>query len=149
MQPTDALKLAFQAAFGPGHLLPDLPSAVSAIEREMRDAPVTPYAVEPIGGGFARLYLGAAREGGMSASEIGSRFLSASKMPPSPELFDRMLEVLLLLAEQGSLPFTSDALRLEHAQWERRGRPLFRHSEIYRAAYAPAYRLIPMEEPCS
>jgi hypothetical protein len=59
-----------------------------------------------------------------------------------------MLSELLALAEAGELPFSKKALAETLSRWEAAGKPLFRHSETYRAAYAPAYRVV-MEESCS
>ena len=149
MEPTDALKLVYQMAFGPGHLLTDRAMAVAQIEAEMAEAPVTDLLLEPIGGGYARLYLGAARDGGMGADEIASAFMRAGLREGDRALFDLALLTLRDMAKDRLFAFTAEALDEVVGAWEAAGRPLFRHSQAYREAYAPAYRLIPMEESCS
>lgn len=147
-EPTDLLKLVYQAAYGPGHLISDPTCAAAYIAKETLTAPTAPYLTEPIGGGYARLYLGAARERGISPEAIALRFVAAARRAPDPALFERMLSELLALAEAGDLPFSKKALAETLSRWEAAGKPLFRHSETYRAAYAPAYRVV-MEESCS
>ena len=147
-EPTDLLKLVYQAAFGAGHLVSDPAAVLDRLVREMRDAPVTDRLTEPIGGGLLRIYLGDAREAGIAPETIAEGFCRAARRAPEPALLDRMLAALTALAGEGAFAFSEQALRRELALWEAAGRPLLRHSESYRAAYAPAYRLIP-EEPCS
>ena len=147
-EPTDLLKLVYQAAFGPGHLVSDPLRAEAYIAKEMQSAPSLPYLTEPIGGGYARLYLGTARDRGLSPEEIARRFIRAAECPPAPAVLDRLLAELTSLAEAGHFAFSVDALGKALSRWEAAGKPLFRHSETYRAAYAPAYRVV-MEESCS
>lgn len=147
-EPSDLLKLAYQAAYGPGHLISDLASAVDYIVRESATAPSSPYLTEPIGGGYVRLYLGAARDAGISPEEIAQRLVAAAERAPDPALFDAVLGKLFALTASGCFAFSVEALAETVAKWEAAGRPLFRHSEAYRTAYAPAYRVI-MEESCS
>jgi hypothetical protein len=147
-EPTDLLKLVYQSAFGAGHLITDLARVTRYIEEEMQTAEPTGNLLEPIGGGYARLYLGAARQAGLSAEEIASRFFRASEKVPDPRRFETLLSELFALSRQGAFCFTAEALSDAVFAWEAAGRPLFRHSERYRRAYAPAYRLT-LEEPCS
>ena len=148
-EPTDLLKLVYQAAFGPGHLISDRALATAYIDQEMQTAKAEAVLLEPIGGGYARLYLGAARESRLSPEEIASRFFLAAEQKGSPALFDEMIAELMQLCSEGQFAFSSAALRSAIDAWETDGRPLFRHSETYRNAYAPAYRLVLVEESCS
>ena len=147
-EPTDLLKLVYQAAYGPGHLVSELSRVTAFVAEEMRTAPSVPQLTEPVGGGYVRLYLGPARERGISPEEIARRFISAAKQTPDPARFDSMLAALVALTEQGVFSFTAGTLTEAVSRWETAGKPLFRHSETYRAAYHPAYRLV-LEEPCS
>ena len=148
-EPTDLLKLVYQAAFGPGHLITDRALATSYIAKEMQTAKEEAVLLEPIGGGYARLYLGAARKSCLSPEEIASRFFLAAKRQGAPALFDEMIAELVRLCNEGQFAFSPDILRSTIDAWEADGRPLFRHSETYRNAYAPAYRLVLVEESCS
>ena len=147
-EPTDFLKLVYQAAYGPGHLVCDASLAAARIAEEMADAPALSELLEPIGGGYARLFLGTARERGISPEEIAERVLRAASQAPDPARFDAMLAELLLMASEGLLAFSESALFGALSDWEAAGRPLFRHSALYRETYLPAYRIV-MEESCS
>ena len=59
MAPTDAVKLAFQSAFGCGHLLSDEKSCADDVQREMEATPgdASMPAFTPIGGCLCRLNL--------------------------------------------------------------------------------------------
>ena len=76
MTPQDAVKLLYQSAFGPGHLLRNEDMARNRLAEELAatqesDGPL----LEDIGGGYARLYLGAAKRANLPLEEIFARFL--------------------------------------------------------------------------
>ena len=59
MTAQDAVKLVYQSAFGPGHLIADPAMAARRLSEERAESAKTDApAFEAIGGGFCRLHLG-------------------------------------------------------------------------------------------
>lgn len=132
MQCRDYLKLLYQSEFGGGHLIADPEKALVWLERESAQAtemPNTPF--EDIGGGLLRMYLPA--EGVASRTALGL-FMETCSPRGSMEGMRRKLELLASMH-----PEFAD----EIADYLAAGCPALRHSEEYRAAYSPAYRLVP------
>lgn len=143
MQPMDAVKLIYQNEFGGGHLIQDEESCLRYLRREYdsvtKDAAVSLY--EPIGNGIVRVNLAAVRETDVEA--LGQAFLgSAAVHRGDMESFLKKLSVLERVAEEGCFSFDGQALRSYLAEYEAAGYPAVSHSDIYRAAYHPAYRVV-------
>jgi hypothetical protein len=148
MQPQDAVKLVYQNEFGCGHLLQDLARARAHLEREYAGAQAQPLPplYEPIGNGFCRLHLAAAKAQGVSAADVFARFADSAKLQPGARAgLEQKLARLALLAEQSALPFSAGALQSYLPGYMARGCPAVSHSETYRAAYAPAYRVVKVD----
>jgi len=132
MRAQDYIKLLYQSEFGGGHLIADRGMALKRLEDEIGaqdGAPAVAY--ERIGGGLGRLYLPAA---GLSAETVLGLFLETCRPRGTME---GMLEKLRLL--EGVRP----ELKGEIDAYIAKGCPMLSHSPEYRAAYAPAYRLVP------
>ena len=145
MTAQDAVKLAYQSAFGPGHLIPDKGLALARLEQELAATPADPAQplLEPIGGGYARLHLAAARAQNLPAGEIAARFFAAAEeTPPGKAAFAVMLDTLERMAEAGETPFSAAALAAYLADYRAAGCPMVSHSEVYRGLYRPAYRVV-------
>ncbi len=141
MMPCDAVKLIYQATFGVGHLLADEKIVRQRIAEE--EQAVIPEdncpSVEDIGGGFARIYLN--RE--IPAELIGSLFMEAgTKICGTTEQFMERLDVLRKLTENGVFSFDTVALEGYLTAYLMDGIRAVSHSEEYRAAYHPAYRVV-------
>lgn len=144
MTPQDAVKLLYQNAFGPGHLLRD-PQKAREYLRQERAAlpPSTPLPPEPIGNGLVRVYLN-----GLSPEALEQLFLDFSRTAATFQgdkaHFLHSLTLLETLTAQGKLPFSSAALAAYLTDYRQAGYPLVSHSPQYKAAYAPAYRVVKM-----
>jgi len=142
MTPQDAVKLIYQATFGVGHLLADAEAAYQRIYEE--ENAVVPAencpAIENIGGGYMRLYLNR----GISSDTIASLFLEAgTKNSINNELFAQRLEILRGLTENGVFSFDAEELETYLDGYLAFGfPPPVSHSEDYRTAYRPAYRVV-------
>lgn len=143
MTAQDMVKLIFQAHCGCGHLLGNEDDVVAMIERE--ESALTPNATEPLteplGDRYCRLNLRRAMAEGLKPLWI-ARMMQLSAKPTSDSAdrksaFEEIVafsktEVGFKLAELHTI-----ARRLvDDPTW------LPGHSEAYRAAYAPAYRVI-------
>ena len=141
MLPQDGLKLLYQHSFGGGHLIRDPREAQQRLEQEYEATQPDDRLplFEPLGGGWARLHLAAAKSAGVSAALVGKMFLASAR--PTPE--DRTLQgvdELRALVRQGACP-AFDAAALEECLAGYTGEPVS-HTGRYREAYHPAYRVV-------
>lgn len=143
MTAQDAVKLLYQATFGPGHLIADPAVAARRLSEERAacaktDAP----AFEPIGGGFCRLHLGAMELESVPDELLNRMFLLSAEKTGDMEIFSARLAELEVLAAEGKTPFSAAALAEYLASYRAEGCPMVSHSQVYREAYAPAYRVV-------
>ena len=145
MEPTDAVKLLYQSEFGGGHLIRDAEACLNRLLEEYRatpqrrDIPLT----EDIGGGIVRVNLAALDEHGVTPDQLGQAFLhSAAQIRGTMASFREKLSLLRELTTDGAMPFSRDALDAYLADYEAAGFPPVSHSEAYRNAYHPAYRVV-------
>ena len=145
MTAQDAVKLLYQSAFGPGHLIPDKGLALERLKQELENTPAdaAQMLLEPIGGGYARLHLAAAKAQGLPKEEIAVRFFAAAEAEaPGKVAFAAALSALERLAEEGTCPFSAAELTAYLTDYRAAGCPMVSHSEIYRTLYRPAYRVV-------
>ena len=145
MEPTDAVKLIYQNEFGGGHLIRDIDSCLNYLRREYASVTQSPEAplTEDIGNGMFRIYLNALDHAGYSIEQLGADFIrSANARSGSLDSFIPKLEVLHQLTREGRMPFSLEALEAYLESYRRAGYPMVSHSDAYRNAYSPAYRII-------
>ncbi len=144
MTPQDAVKLLYQSAFGPGHLIRDEGMARARLEEELAATPESDGPLlEEIGGGYVRLYLGAAKRANLPLEEIFARFLFSAKAAcPGKAAFETGLSCLEELTAQERAPFDSTALEAYLTEYRAEGCPMVSHSQTYRGHYHPAYRVV-------
>lgn len=143
LRPADLLKALHQSTFGCGHLVRDPSAAAEFIRREAAGAPAVDPAVEPLDGGFVRVHLCALARYGVTAEELATLFARSAEITcGSGEEIEGRLAVLLELAAEGALPFGYEETVRAVEEWRERGCPACHHSEEFRAAYAPAYRVL-------
>ena len=143
MQPTDAVKLIYQNEFGGGHLIRDEEACLNYLRREYADLEKDPTApmYEDIGNGIVRVNLAAVREEDLE--QLGQDFIaSAAKHKGTLDSFLNKLEVLQTLTTEGVFAFDLDALNAYLSEYKAAGYPAVSHSEQYRQAYKPSYRVI-------
>lgn len=146
MTALDMVKLIFQAHCGCGHLLGDEADVVAYIEKEeasLLPEPNEPL-TEPLGSKYCRLNLRKAMAEGITPLWIARMMQLSSK--PTDVFADRksaFQEILNL--KKTNVGFSSEVLialaqrLVDEPDW------LPSHSEAYRQAYAPAYRVISRE----
>ena len=143
MQPRDAVKLIYQNEFGGGHLIRDEEACLNYLRREYdgveknRDLPIG----EDIGNGILRVNLAALRP--EELERLGTVFIrSAAEHTGNRERFLEKLDVLRALTGEGAFAFGTQELESYLADYGRAGYPPVSHSDLYREAYAPAYRIV-------
>lgn len=145
MQPQDAVKLIYQQEFGPEHLIRDGAKAFSMLKNEMEGLgkPLPGESLyEPIGNGLCRLNLRPCLEKGIPPEDICALFIaSAQAVTGDKKRFLAGIRALQRLAEEEETPFEPVALDLFLARYPKNLPPVH-HSDEYRQAYAPAYRVV-------
>lgn len=140
MQPRDYVKLAYQSHFGPGHLIADEGEAQRRIRAEWEEIPadMPRRAPEDIGGGLCRFYLNGEEEKEIVSQVLVKLFcLTAKKHAVLQSDFADKLSAL----DKLPVPGMGEWL----AQYRAQGCPAVGHSETYRTAYHPHYRLLKKE----
>ena len=143
MQPCDAVKLIYQNEFGGGHLIRNEEMALAYLRREYDEVEKDPEGVktEAIGNGIVRVFLNSLNL--QELEELGKRFLASAKVcKGEKERFLQKLSVLRALTAEGIFSFDTEALEDYLLEYGKAGYPMVSHSEIYRQAYRPAYRII-------
>lgn len=141
MEPVDAVKLVYQSAFGCGHLLSG--DCAEWVKAELaQTAPCVGVPVfTPIGGGMCRLNLAAPAVRELPPERIAEMMRVAMAQPlGGEEAMNAGLETLRELTRAGETPFSQESLEAFLDAWD--GHTPVSHSAAYRAAYAPAYRVV-------
>lgn len=151
MQPQDAIKFVYQATFGGGHMIENAQESLRFLQEErvsMEMALLLPTSraeiFEPMGE-FARLHIAAVPQNRMVL--VNRLFvLSAQKALPSlaekSALFAQRLDEVQALSQEGVFGFSAQEFADFCKDYRARGCPAEHHSVQYRAAYAPAYRVV-------
>lgn len=145
MQMVDIVKLLYQSEFAGGHMITDMADSLSRLICECRHLPPrnSDAAFEDIGGGLYRLYLGAMPALGLDPQTVNSLFAAtANTVKGSPERLGEKLNEFLACCQNGTFPFNAGEAEACIRDYRAQGCPPVSHSEAYRAAYAPAYRVV-------
>ena len=147
MEPTDAVKLIYQNEFGGGHMIRDPESCLAYLRREYAMTPkeTDRELLEQIGNGIVRVHLSQLPEDRLE--DLGQAFLrSAAQQQGSMASFLQKLNILRQLCHEGQFAFDNKALETYLAAYAEAGYPAVSHSDAYRAAYGPAYRIVKISE---
>ena len=145
MQPTDAVKLIYQNVFGGGHLIKDREACLRAVQREYENTPQEQHAplLESIGNGLVRVMLNAIDGSGYSIRQLGDDFIRSSEVHKGNlNGFLIKLDVLRKVTASGAFGFSPEELEAYLEAYKEAGYPMVSHSEQYRKAYKPAYRIL-------
>lgn len=148
MEPADAVKLAYQSVFGGGHLVRDEASSLLRLSEERASIPAeialaAAEPCEPIGFGKARIMLASGALAGLPDALLNRAFVLSSREPSgSTAAFSKALAILEEAASNGAFSFSPDALSAYLERYRASGCPMVSHSETYRLAYHPAYRVV-------
>lgn len=151
LETQDLVKALYQREFGCGHLISDpekglawLTEEMHACQKSKTESP--PLLAEPLQDAYCRVHLNAASGLGLSAKTLFRLFeLSAAEPAGNMQAFHRQLDELEALIESGVLALSLADARSFLAAYRSAGCPATRHSETFRRAYHPAYRVIRAE----
>ena len=145
MQPQDVLKLCYQAAYGAEHLLADVSRARAYFDQEYAAVPADEALplFEPLSEDVARVNLAAWKAASLPAEWLFRMFVHTASVPMGgPALLESCLQEAAALVQD--MPGWADTL----ASWREAGMPAVHHSEAYRAAERPAYRIVNRRYQC-
>jgi len=145
MEPRDAVKLLYQSEFGGGHLIRDEDDCLRFLQQEYAATPQAENCtlLEEIGSGMVRIQLAALDAHGYPVEDLGRDFIRSAALPRgSMEGFQEKLSLLTALTLTGAMPFSAEELDAYLQQYEAAGFPPVSHSDTYRSAYHPAYRVV-------
>ena len=155
-QPQDAVKLAFQAAFGAEHMLVDMAKARAMFYEEYaKDLKVAPL-VEEIASDVVRVNLAAWKEANLPAEWLFDLFVMPLQLDGMPsniqqssrdklrahESFISHINEIEKLAESSLLPFSYADWKAYVRAYDITNPTPVRHSEEYRRKERPAYRIV-------
>ena len=143
LQAEDIFKYIFQSAFGCEHMVSDEDAALAYIRREyaMCDKTEAPRK-EELDGEYSRIHL-SYLNGGLTEETLTNLFcLSAQKETEGGIALAQKLHVASELVADGILPLDRVDFGAKLHHWQELGCPAVHHSEAFRAAYHPAYRVI-------
>ncbi len=142
MQPQDVVKLCYQASFGAEHLLGDISAAKGYFDAEFNETPAAELPLyEEISDGYARVNIAPWKKRGLPAQWLFRLFLaSAAQNPDGKEKMQQALTLAEALVPEFS--FSKEEWNDYVNQYRASGMPSVHHSEAYRDAEKPAYRIV-------
>ncbi len=146
MQLCDIFKFIHQSSFGCEHSVSSYESASERIKEEYQsvcrqDMPL----VERLDGNYCRVHL-SALNGGMSAETLARLFFMSAKREKAGEgALKEKLSCVRQLIDEKLLPFSIDEFERNVCGWKSENFAALHHSERFRTAYKPSYRVISSE----
>ncbi len=149
MQPCDVIKLLYQNEFGGGHIIQDEKQSLLQIKKEYASISIaiqSDIPFEEIGNQLIRFPLYALRKKFCTPEQLNQIFiLSAKKHKGTLFSFVNKIDILKNHFSDFSFSFCKNDLELYLAQYEKDSYPMVSHSQTYRDAYKPAYRIVRKE----
>lgn len=133
----DAVKFLYQATFGGGHMIPDPNVSYAYLCKEATSLPKNRIAAEAENmGKYVRLDLSVLDR--ISPKTLNAMFVASAKDVPQDKT--QFIELLNTFNEQGFFDSKKTAAYLRN--YSASGYPAVHHSDAYRDAYQPAYRIV-------
>jgi len=150
MELVDIYKLLHQAAMGPGHAVEDAGAARARLQAEaaqLGEGPDDPIAdsISP-DGKLARVHLRPYLAAGHSLDVLAEAFVQTARAHArAPDKLVKFCGCLGDLAAAGGIPFGRDEVERYFENIAAQHYPVVHHSEPYRSAYRPAYRVVALD----
>ena len=139
-EPQDIIKLLYQREFGPAHAIQDPERALNWVREEYASVVQEeglPF--EYIGNGWARLDLKRLDANGIAPEKAAEWFVKSAEPAGDKTAFAEMLSKL---ASDPRAEELLPGIKAFIAYYLTLGCPAVHHSEEYRKAYSPAYRVV-------
>lgn len=150
MQLDDVYKLLHQAALGGGHAVDDEAAAFQRLDAEIAalgDGPEEPAqdVISP-DGRLARIHLRRFLASGGDPAELHRAFVASARgYPAAPDKLAKFCGCLGDLAGAGGIPFAQQDVVRYFSEIASAGYPVVHHSQAFREAYKPAYRVVSLD----
>ena len=139
----DLVKALYQSVFGCGHFVGEGGRKYMAEELRTLDMGRDNGYIEPIGDDFCRVHLTGMLKNGLSPDTLFRLFaLSSRESAGDMATMEEGLSQLENMIENGVLPLDKVASAKFIADYRAAGCPATHHSDTFRAAYSPAYRVV-------
>lgn len=146
MQIEDFYKLIYQNEFAGGHLIDDIKSSYKYLEEEIKSLDKLNESnsmFEDIGNGLARIYLNSLNQTAISLNTVNKFFVNtANSVIGSKENFQEKLNIFFKCCKGGILPYDVQKVSDFLDEQKNKGYKHISHSDEYRKAYLPSYRVI-------
>ncbi len=145
-EPRDFYKLIYQGVFGVGHIISE--KAKDYLVEEANRVNLKDYLdrelVEPVApdGKMVRIYLRPFMRAHLSLDQLFNVMIKSAKMQGDQELFKTYWGSFLEMVDSGDLSFDPVKMKALKENMERHGIKPRHHTEPYRDAYYPAYRVV-------
>ncbi len=152
MQIRDMIKLIYQNEFAGGHLIANETDSMNRLREEF--GALSEHAcdaqglipLEEIGNGLCRLHLEKLMDSDISLQTVNQMFVStANSVSGSIVSFEEKLDVLRHCCRDKDLSYPVEDVDAYLANYKNSGYPAVSHSEPYKKAYRPAYRIVKSE----
>ena len=146
LEVADIFKFIFQSAFGCEHLVSSKERALNYIKEELKrvSADEAPR-VDKLDGDYSRVYLSCLNDE-VTPEVMAKYFCLSAKIEPDGK--EKLLEKIAVARElilDGTIALSLSDFDELHEKWREAGYPAIHHSEAFREAYHPAYRVIANE----
>ena len=146
MQMQDVIKMCYQAVFGADHMLSDIEKARQYFLQEYEATPAC-FSIplyEPISESFCRINLAAWKARALEPEELFRLFVASASHNIPGTRFDlnNCAKSVEKIIAKGLLPFTLEEWKSTYVAYKNNGMLPVHHSETYRQAEHPAYRLV-------
>lgn len=145
MQPCDAVKLIYQNEFLGGHMIKSPEQSLLRLVEEFNRVEKIPgmELFEYIGNGVSRVNLAALNPEKYPLEALNNDFCKSANMRRgSMEDFTEKLDILVSEFPRFGFGFSVNELKNYLYKYREAGYPAVSHSEVYRLAYKPAYRVV-------
>ena len=138
--------MSYQASFGAEHMLTDTERARSYFTQEYEATPADSSIplYEPVSENFCRVNLAAWKARDLNSTDLFDLFIAtANNNAPGTETdFNNFVKSAEALIAEGLFPFSLDEWQNYYTAYKANGMHPVHHSDAYRQAERPAYRLI-------
>ena len=132
----DIFKYLFQSAFGCEHLVSDYSAALNYIKKELENVSALPT-LDELDGEYTRVHISC-----LAPETLARLFCLSAKKEEGLEALKAKLNVARELVADGTLSLDADEFEKKLNAWRSAGYPALHHSDAFREAYHPAYRVI-------
>ena len=147
LEVADIFKFIFQSAFGCEHLVSSEERALNYIKAELeriKDDESAPR-IDALDGDYSRVHLSCLSDE-VTPEVLAKYFCLSAKVEEGGK--ERLIEKIAVAREliaDGTIPLSLSDFDELHARWREAGYPAIHHSDSFRKAYRPAYRVIANE----